>query len=137
MEVKLVGDHLPCWGLACLAPLQMAARAAIELNVFSIIADAGPEAHLSAAEITSKIATTNPKSASTNLDRLLRFLGANCLLTMAQRPFKNGEDIHHEWTYGLTKQTCSLATNSEAGISSDSSILPCFSGKEIVESMIC
>lgn len=109
----------------------MAARAAIELNVFSIIAEAGPGAHLSVAEITSKMETTNPKSASTNLDRLLRFLGANSLLTMAQRPFKNGEDIHHEWTYGLTKPTCSPETSSEAGISSYSSMLLFFSEKEI------
>ncbi|KAG7960091.1 hypothetical protein I3843_10G104700 [Carya illinoinensis] len=113
MEVQEDGDHFISLQLAGLASAQMALRAAIDLKVFSIIADAGPDAHLSAAEITSKIPTKDPSSAACTLERMLRVLGANSILSIARKPLgNNGEHGRHEWTYGLTKKSRCLVSSS-------------------------
>ncbi|KAK2649938.1 hypothetical protein Ddye_017427 [Dipteronia dyeriana] len=59
--------------LAMSVVLPMAMKTAIELQVFDIIAKAGPCAKLSALEITTQIPTRNP-NAPTMLDRILRLL---------------------------------------------------------------
>ncbi|XP_042944626.1 (S)-scoulerine 9-O-methyltransferase-like [Carya illinoinensis] len=106
MEVQEAGDQLSSSRLGVLVTIQMVLRATIELNVFNIIADVGPDAYLSAAEITSKIPTTDPNSAAYTLERILRFLGAQSILSRSQKPLgNNGENARHEWTYGLTKMS--------------------------------
>ena len=88
----------------------MSLRAAIELDIFNIIANAGFKAKLSAVEIVEKIPTTNPNAAIT-LDRILRLLSINSLLSMSQRPCQSGDNAtHQEKCYGLTQLTRHLAT---------------------------
>ena len=89
MEDRRGEDHLSSWVLGNSIVIQMSLRAAIELNMFNIIANAGSEAQLSAAEIVEKIPTTNPNAAIT-LDRILRLLSVNSLLSMSQRPCQSG-----------------------------------------------
>ena len=102
-------EYLSGWGLSMIA-VQMALKAAIELNVFNIIANAGPNAQLSCVEIVSKIPTTNP-NAAVALDRILRMLTFNSILTASLRPCKDGTTIKQERTYGLTPKSCSLVTD--------------------------
>ncbi|XP_059656529.1 (S)-scoulerine 9-O-methyltransferase-like [Cornus florida] len=109
-------DYLSLWSFSgCLIGTQMAMRAAIELNVFNIISDSGPEAQLSSAEIVSKIPTTNP-NAATALDRILRMLSANSVLSTSVRQSRNCE-TSPERTYGLTTKSRALVTNSPDGVS--------------------
>ncbi|XP_039137247.1 caffeic acid 3-O-methyltransferase-like [Dioscorea cayenensis subsp. rotundata] len=58
----------------------MTLRAAIELDVLDIMAEAGPDARLWPEEIASKIQTNNP-DAHEVLDRMLRFLAAHKVVT--------------------------------------------------------
>nr|XP_023881245.1 (S)-scoulerine 9-O-methyltransferase-like [Quercus suber] len=122
MEDQRGEDHLSSWVLGNSIVIQMSLRAAIELDIFNIIANAGSEAQLSAAEIVEKIPTTNPSAAIT-LDRILRLLSVNSLLSMSQRPCQSGDDAtHQEMCYGLTQLTRHLATNKD-GVSSASTVL--------------
>ena len=110
MEDQRGEDHLSSWVLGNLIVIQMSLRAAIELDIFNIIANAGFKAKLSAVEIVEKIPTTNPNAAIT-LDRILRLLSVNSLLLMSQRPCQSGDNaIHQEMCYGLTQLTRHLAT---------------------------
>nr|AOZ21154.1 caffeic acid OMT-like protein [Rauvolfia serpentina] len=63
--------------------LPMILKAAIELELFELIAKAGPGAKLSAVEIASQLSTKNPNAAVT-LDRMMKFLASfsflNCSL---------------------------------------------------------
>ncbi|TXG63115.1 hypothetical protein EZV62_010109 [Acer yangbiense] len=61
--------------LAMSVVLPMALRTAVELDVFDIIAKAGPGAKLSASEIATQIPNTNP-NAPNMLDRILRLLAS-------------------------------------------------------------
>ena len=65
MEDQRGEDHLSSWVLGNSIVIQMSLRAAIELDIFNIIANAGFKAKLSAAEIVEKIPTTNPNAAIT------------------------------------------------------------------------
>ncbi|KAK9267510.1 hypothetical protein L1049_009938 [Liquidambar formosana] len=123
-------DYLSSWGLSRLISVQMALRAAIELDVFNNIANSGPKAQLSAAEIVSKIPTTNP-SAAAALDRILRMLSANALLTASLRPCPNGE-MRQESVYGLTDETRCLLT--DKGGNSTAPMTVFLSEKEVVDS---
>ncbi|XP_042509163.1 caffeic acid 3-O-methyltransferase 1-like [Macadamia integrifolia] len=60
--------------------LPMALRAALELHVFDIIAEAGPRACLSPQDIASRLLTHNPDAPGL-LDRMLRLLVSHSLLT--------------------------------------------------------
>ncbi|KAK9098056.1 hypothetical protein Syun_025101 [Stephania yunnanensis] len=86
----------------------LAFKAALDLQVFEIIASAGAGSHLSASEIASRIQTTNP-NAATALDRILRMLGAASLLSVNTRPNHSTS----ERAYGLTLETLSLVPNKE------------------------
>ena len=134
MEDQRGEDHLSSWMLGNSIVIQMSLRAAIELNIFNIIANAGPEAQLSAAEIVARIPTTNPNAAIT-LDRILRLLSSNSLLSMSLRPCQSqsGDAIatHQERCYGLTQLTRHLATSSD-GVSSAPMVL-LFSERVILE----
>nr|WBW48346.1 caffeic acid O-methyltransferase 2 [Paeonia lactiflora] len=73
-------------------------NAAIELQLFDIIAQAGPGAQLSAATIASKLPTNNPDAPS-KLDYMLHLLAANSLLTCS---FHTLEDGSVQKIYGLS-----------------------------------
>ncbi|KAL3531119.1 hypothetical protein ACH5RR_010441 [Cinchona calisaya] len=60
--------------------LPMVLKTAIELDMFEIIAKAGPDAQLSATEIASNLSTQN-QEAPVMIDRMLRFLASNSFLT--------------------------------------------------------
>lgn len=76
----------------------MVLKAAIELDLFEIIARAGPGAHLSPSEIASHLPTKNP-DAPYLLDRMLRLLTAYSLLTCSVR---TGEDGSVQRLYGIS-----------------------------------
>ncbi|XP_042509161.1 caffeic acid 3-O-methyltransferase-like [Macadamia integrifolia] len=60
--------------------LPMVLKAALELHVFDIIAEAGPSARLSPLDIASRLPTQNP-DAPRLLDRMLRLLASHSALT--------------------------------------------------------
>lgn len=108
-------NHVSAWCLGSLIPTQMAIKAAIELNVFNIIANAGPGAHLSSKDIVSQISTTNPNAAVENLERILRVLSVHSFLSISQRQSSNNMKML-ERTYGLTNVSLFLVPN-EDGVS--------------------
>ncbi|KAJ0968591.1 hypothetical protein J5N97_025508 [Dioscorea zingiberensis] len=61
--------------------LPMTFKAAIELNLFEIIAAAGPNAFLSPADIAAQLPSSSNPHASTMLDRILRLLASYSILT--------------------------------------------------------
>ncbi|XP_004308310.1 PREDICTED: (S)-scoulerine 9-O-methyltransferase-like [Fragaria vesca subsp. vesca] len=61
-------NHTSAWGLANSITIQMTLRAAIELNVFNIIAKSGRGTDLTSKEIVSQIPNTNPTLAVLNED---------------------------------------------------------------------
>ncbi|XP_050256133.1 caffeic acid 3-O-methyltransferase-like [Quercus robur] len=67
----------------------MVLRAAIELNLFEIIARASPDAYMSPSEIASQLPTQNP-DAPYMLDRMLRLLASYSLLTCSIRSCEDG-----------------------------------------------
>ncbi|KAJ9179580.1 hypothetical protein P3X46_011354 [Hevea brasiliensis] len=69
-----------------------------QLDLFDIIAQAGPAAHLTAAEITAKLPTQNPDAASM-IDRMLRLLACYSLLTCSLQTL---DDNLIERRYGLS-----------------------------------
>ncbi|XP_037497527.1 caffeic acid 3-O-methyltransferase-like [Jatropha curcas] len=71
---------------------------AIELNLFGIIAKAGPGAFVSASEIASQLPTTNPDAPSM-LDRMLHLFASHSLLSYSSRTLKDGSI---QKLYGLT-----------------------------------
>ncbi|KAJ4850249.1 hypothetical protein Tsubulata_018314 [Turnera subulata] len=65
--------------LALGSVLPMALQGAVQLGIFEIIAQAGPEAKLTAPQIAAKLPTKNP-NASMMLDRILRLLASHNVL---------------------------------------------------------
>ncbi|XP_058109010.1 (S)-scoulerine 9-O-methyltransferase-like [Magnolia sinica] len=96
----------------------MALTVAIELRVFEIIAESGPGAQLFPSEIVAKMPTTNP-NAATALDRILRILVANSLLTVQET--NDGEGVR---MYGLTDQSRCLVPGDD-GVSLAPLVLFC------------
>ncbi|XP_068638574.1 (S)-scoulerine 9-O-methyltransferase-like [Aristolochia californica] len=87
--------------LSSLICVPFAIRAAIKLGVFEIIAEAGPDAYLSPAEIADKIPTNNANKARA-LERILRMLVTNSILKTTRRA-GDGEGQKPQVTYGLGK----------------------------------
>lgn len=86
---------------ACIA-VQMALKAAIELNVFDILAQSGPPGtQLTAPQIASKI--HSPTQGVTALYRILRFLSSNSFLTTSLPLEFTVEE--HDRLFGLTALT--------------------------------
>ncbi|PRQ29542.1 putative (S)-scoulerine 9-O-methyltransferase [Rosa chinensis] len=108
-------NYVSVWNLGDSVCIQMALRAAIELDVFNIIAKSGPEAHLTSKEIVSAIPTTNPNVAAKNLERILKLLSVNSLLSTSLKPSLN-DKTPQERAYGLTKNALCLLPN-EDGVS--------------------
>ncbi|KAK9101243.1 hypothetical protein Scep_024673 [Stephania cephalantha] len=107
--------------------IPMALKAALDLQVFEIIASAGAGSHLSSSDIASRIQTTNP-NAATALDRILRMLAAASLLSVTTRPCHSTS----ERAYGLTPDTLSLVPNKE-GVSA-AAILRLVTNEAVVKS---
>ncbi|KAJ8427909.1 hypothetical protein Cgig2_023285 [Carnegiea gigantea] len=89
----------------------MVLKAVIELDVLEIIKRAGPDAHLSPAEIAAQLPTTNP-GAATMLDRMLRLLASYDMLSYSLRTLPDGRV---ERLYGLAP-VCQFLTKNEDGV---------------------
>nr|AFX98069.1 caffeic acid O-methyltransferase [Cunninghamia lanceolata]QBC40976.1 caffeic acid O-methyltransferase [Cunninghamia lanceolata] len=93
--------------------LPMAIKAAIELDVLQIIANAGHGIQVSPTQIVSQIPNvTNPDAAIT-LDRILRVLASHSLLSCSVTTDKNGKP---ERLYGLTP-LCKYLVQNKDGLS--------------------
>jgi caffeic acid 3-O-methyltransferase len=90
----------------------MALNAAIELNVFDIIASrANGDGYMSPSEIASQLPTKNPDAPSL-LDRMLRLLASHSLLTSSIRTCEDGRV---ERLYGLSPAGKFYAQNEDGG----------------------
>ena len=76
----------------------MVLNAAIELNLFDIMAEAGDGAYVSPSEIASRLLARNPNAASL-VDRMLRLFASHSLLSCTLRTLEDGSV---ERLYGLT-----------------------------------
>eukprot|EP01018_Ginkgo_biloba_P012159 Gb_36959 [translate_table: standard] len=92
--------------------LPMAMKAAVELDVLQIIANAGPGAQISPREIVTHIPTENPDAAIT-LDRILRVLASHSVLSSSVTTDENGKA---ERVYGLTP-LCKYLVQNKDGVS--------------------
>uniref|UniRef100_A0A7N0V928 Uncharacterized protein n=1 Tax=Kalanchoe fedtschenkoi TaxID=63787 RepID=A0A7N0V928_KALFE len=112
-QVTNLPEGLVACSPASFVAVQMALKAAIELNVFNIMAESGPlGTQLSALQIASKIPTANTK-AVTSLHRILRFLSVNSFLTTS---LPLDSDREEDRLFGLTAMTASMLV-SNAGTS--------------------
>ncbi|PWA35830.1 caffeic acid 3-O-methyltransferase [Artemisia annua] len=68
--------------------LTMVLRNTIQLKALEVIAEAGPDAHLSAHEIVSRLSITNT-DAPDKLDRMLRLLASHSIVTCTQGDYKS------------------------------------------------
>ncbi|TMX05534.1 hypothetical protein EJD97_016641 [Solanum chilense] len=96
--------HLPC-GLY----LNMVIRAAIELDLFEIIAKSTTQ-KLSSHDIASQIPTKNPNASSLVLERILRFLASQSFLTCN---ITKNEDGNVHTSYNLTPLSQSLISDKD------------------------
>ncbi|KAF5738335.1 hypothetical protein HS088_TW13G01232 [Tripterygium wilfordii] len=124
-------DFLSAFGITRMIGVQLALRAAVELNVFTIIANSNsPEAQLTAKEIVAKIPTTNPNAAMA-LEKILNLLASYSILSASPRTSLS-DGKRPEKAYGLTKQSRRLALDN-GGVSL-ASVLLFGSEREIVDS---
>ena len=82
--------------LACSQMLPAVLNAAVELELFEIIADAG--SRISTADIASKLPTQNPDAAASMLGRMMDLLTSHSVLTCSVKSEKDGKV---EKLYGL------------------------------------
>ncbi|RWV82340.1 hypothetical protein GW17_00056165 [Ensete ventricosum] len=97
-------------GSCCALPFTL--KAAIELRLLDIIVEAGPGAMLSPIEIVAWLPTENPKAA-TMVDRMLRLLAANSVVSCA---VQTGADGRPARKYGAAP-ICKYLTKNEDGVS--------------------
>ncbi|XP_059455378.1 caffeic acid 3-O-methyltransferase-like isoform X2 [Corylus avellana] len=98
----------------------MALTAAIELNLFDIIASrANQDAYMSPSEIASQLPTKNP-DAPFLLDRMLRLLATYSLLTCSMRTCEDGRV---ERLYGVSPAGKFFAQNGDGGLLSSMALL--------------
>ncbi|KAK1306856.1 Caffeic acid 3-O-methyltransferase [Acorus calamus] len=114
--------------LSCVAALPMTLKAALELDLFEIIAATGPGAQLSPEEVASKLPTTNPE-AHVMLDRIFRQLASYSILTCSVVD-GNGKRL-----YGLAPVAKFLIKNKD-GVSMAPLVLMSLD-KVIMESWYC
>nr|XP_027064496.1 caffeic acid 3-O-methyltransferase-like [Coffea arabica] len=98
------------------AGLPMMLLAAIRLNVFEIIARAGPGAQLSPSEIAANVSSENPNAAAM-LDRMLRLLASYSVLTCSVATDVDGDHAIQTPTrvYGLAPVGQVLCTEQNKG----------------------
>ncbi|KAF9622016.1 hypothetical protein IFM89_029236, partial [Coptis chinensis] len=111
-------DFMFAMNLVCTTSLPMVIKLAVELNLFEIIAKAGPGAQLSPKDITSHLPTQNPNTAGF-LDRILRLLASYNVLTST---LATHEDDIVERLYGLAPVSKYFVPNEE-GVSLASYVL--------------
>ena len=92
--------------------LPMAMKAAVELDVLQIIANAGNGVQLSPTQIVAYMPTRNPDAAIT-LDRILRVLASHSVLSCSVTTDENGKA---ERLYGLTP-LCKYLVKNQDGVS--------------------
>lgn len=114
MNTKIVNEDEWLLGmeLGNFSCLPMGMKAAIELDVLQIIANAGNGVQLSPRQIVAHIPTTNPDAAIT-LDRILRVLASHSVLSCSVTTDENGKA---ERLYGLTP-LCKYLVKNQDGIS--------------------
>ncbi|XP_031253949.1 caffeic acid 3-O-methyltransferase-like [Pistacia vera] len=112
-------DCLNAFMFSNLIAFPIVLKAAIELNLFAIMAKAGPGAHISASEIVSQLPTNNPSAASM-LDRMLRLLASHSMLKCSLRTLEDGRV---EKLYALTPSSQLFVSNDDELSLSDVSIL--------------
>ncbi|CAK9168214.1 unnamed protein product [Ilex paraguariensis] len=101
------------------AVLPMVLKAAIELDLFEIMAKTSPGGRrLSSSEIASQLPTRNPE-APVMLDRMLRFLASNSILTCTLNRDESGDAKR---SYGLTP-ICKYFVRDQHGVSLSPSVL--------------
>ncbi|KAL5731715.1 hypothetical protein ACHQM5_004417 [Ranunculus cassubicifolius] len=104
-------DFLFATQLATGSMFYMAMQVAVELDLFAIIAKAGPDAQISPKDIASQLPTQNP-DAATMLDRLLRLLTSYSILTSTLVTHESGLV---ERLYGLGS-VCKYLVPNEDGV---------------------
>ncbi|XP_031253936.1 caffeic acid 3-O-methyltransferase-like [Pistacia vera] len=87
----------------------MVLKAAIELNLFKIIAKADPGAHISASKVASQLPSNSPSTPSM-LDRVLYFLASHSMLSDSLRTL---EDSRIEKLYALTAASQLFVNNND------------------------
>ena len=92
--------------------LPMVLNSALELDLLEIIAKVGHGASVSPSHIASQLPTKNPH-APVMLDRMLRLLASNSILTYSLRTHPNGEVVR---LYGLGP-VCKFFIKNEDGVS--------------------
>ncbi|WOG90924.1 hypothetical protein DCAR_0310171 [Daucus carota subsp. sativus] len=98
--------------LATASVLPMVLKSAIELNLFELIAKAGPAAYVTPNELASRLPTSNP-DAPLMLDRILRVLASYLVLKCKVTELPSGLIAR---TYGLMP-VCKYFTRNEDGVS--------------------
>lgn len=98
--------------LATASVLPMVLKAAIELDLFEIIAKAGPGAYVTPNELASVLPTSN-LDAPVMLDRILQVLASYSILECKHNELTNGQV---ERAYGFTK-VCKYLTKNADGVS--------------------
>ncbi|KAJ8443721.1 hypothetical protein Cgig2_029626 [Carnegiea gigantea] len=96
--------------IATNSSLLMVLKAIIELDIIGIINRAGPEAHISPAQIAAQLPTKDPDATASMLDRMLRVLANNSILSCSLRALPNDGPI--ERLYGLAP-ICQFFTKPE------------------------
>ncbi|KAI3431906.1 uncharacterized protein J3R85_007775 [Psidium guajava] len=71
-------------------------HAAVELDLFGIIARAGPGAYVSPAEVVAHLPTRTPESAEI-IDRVLRCLASHSLLTYKSETYDEGRTVERRY----------------------------------------
>ncbi|KAL5725641.1 hypothetical protein ACHQM5_008765 [Ranunculus cassubicifolius] len=106
-------DFLFAMQLTTVSVLPMVMQTAIELDLFEIIAKAGPGAQVSPTYIASQLSTENP-NAPNMLDRLLRLLASNSVLVSSLVSHEDNKSI--ERVYGLAS-VCKYFRRNDDGVS--------------------
>ncbi|CAH9143021.1 unnamed protein product [Cuscuta epithymum] len=82
-------DSLYAMQLASASVLPMVLKAAVELDLLELMAQAGPGAAVSPSELAAQLPTTNP-DAAVMLDRILRLLCTYSVLNCSLRTLADG-----------------------------------------------
>ncbi|KAL4336022.1 hypothetical protein GQ457_07G036520 [Hibiscus cannabinus] len=99
---------------SCVLPMSM--HAAIQLDIFEIMAKAGPDAKLSPKDIAAQLATTNPEAPSM-LDRILRLLASHSIVGCSMADANDDDDEGNpQRLYSLTPVSRFFVRN-EHGVS--------------------
>nr|WKU83439.1 corynanthe 9-O-methyltransferase [Hamelia patens] len=121
-------NYLRVLEMGCTQILHAVFTTVIELNVFEIIAKAGPEAQLSAAEISSHLPTQN-QQAPAILERMLQLLASYSVLKCVHVSNQDGRGTR---LYGLTPM-CRYLVADTMGISMGPAML-CYTDKAMADS---